>query len=29
VLIVVTVATAQWQIATHYGTWDLLTPSAL
>jgi peptidoglycan/LPS O-acetylase OafA/YrhL len=27
VLIVVTVATAQWQIATHYGTWNLLTTS--
>ena len=27
VLIVVTVGTAQWQIATHYGTWNLLTTS--
>lgn len=27
VLLAVTVGTAQWQIATHYGTWNLLTPS--
>jgi peptidoglycan/LPS O-acetylase OafA/YrhL len=27
VLIAVTVGIAQWQIATHYGTWQLLTPS--
>lgn len=27
VLIIVTVGTAQWQIATHYGTWNLLTTS--
>lgn len=27
VLIIITVGTAQWQIATHYGTWNLLTTS--
>lgn len=27
VLVIVTVGTAQWQIATHYGTWNLLTTS--
>jgi len=28
ILIIVTVGIAQWQIATHYGTWNLLTPSS-
>jgi peptidoglycan/LPS O-acetylase OafA/YrhL len=28
-LIIVTVGIAQWQIATHYGTWNLLTPRSL
>lgn len=27
VLVSVTVGAAQWQIVTHYGTWNLLTPS--
>ena len=25
ILVIVTVGTTQWQIATHYGTWNLLT----
>jgi peptidoglycan/LPS O-acetylase OafA/YrhL len=29
ILIIVTVGIAQWEIATHYGTWNLLTPSRL
>ena len=26
-LLIVTIGIAQWEIATHYGTWNLLTPS--